>query len=207
MRGYSIKEAAIKLNISDKALYKRISNEKFNSNYINKIDGKTIITEEGLEYLSGVVKKKRSTIYQSSNEVAIALNSSEKEIANLDDDIIETRIKVYTQNEIDIIFMLKEQVDYLKKQLEKQSINYQEQLRIQAETYQSNLKIQLETIKSKEAIILNMQEIIRSEQDNTKKILDYEERSKEIDEKLYNLRKELVDRKEKNKKGLFSFLK
>lgn len=206
MSGYSIKEAAIKLSISDKALYKRISSDKFNDNYLNKVDGKTIITEDGFKYLVSVVKKRKISKSQSENELALTVDVQEKDIDELDNRSVETRVKVYTQNEIDIIVMLRDQVDFLKQQLERQSLNYQEQLRLQAENYQDNLKIQLETIKSKQAIILNMQDIIKSEQENTKKLLDYDERSREVDEKLYQIRKELIGRKVKNKKGFFSFL-
>lgn len=206
MSGYSIKDAAIKLNISDKALYKRISNDKFNNSYLNKVDGKTIITEDGLKYLGSVVKKRRFLKSESENELALTIDIEEKDINEVDNKSVETRVNVYTQNEIDIIIMLRDQVDFLKNQLEQQSLNYQEQFRLQAESYQENLKIQLETIKSNEAIILNMQGIIKCEQENTKKLLDYDERSREVDEKLYQIRKELVGRKAKHKKGFFSFL-
>ena len=202
MQGYSIKEASIKLNISDKALYKRISNNKFNNDFIKKIDGKTIITEDGFKYLTSVVKKKNTV----NDEVAATLQVTEKDILDYKDEINNTNIKVYTQNEIDIILMLRDHVEYLKSQLEQQSINYQDQLKIQAESYQQNLKIQLETIKSKESIIFNMQEIIKNEQENSRRILDYEDRAKEVDAKLLQLRQDLIERKSKKRKGLFNFL-
>lgn len=206
MTGYSIKEAAAELNVSDKALYKRISNENFNTEFLNKIDGKTIITEDGLRHLKSVIKKRKISKSEAENEVALTLDLNEKEISKLSNEFDETKIKVYTQSEIDIINMLKDQVEFLKGQLVSQNINFQEQLKLQAQSYQENLKIQLETIKSKEVIILNMQDIIKSEQENTRKLLDYEERSREVDEKLSQIRRELIGRKAKHKKGLFSFL-
>lgn len=207
MSGYSIKEAAMKLNISDKALYKRISSDKFNDTYFNKIDGKTIITEDGFKYLDSVVRKRKVSKPEFENELALTVDIQEKDIDTLYNQSVETRVKVYTQNEIDIITMLRDQVDFLKGQLEQQSLNYQEQFRLQAESYQDNLKIQLETIKSKQAIIINMQDIIKYEQETTKKLIDYDERAREVDEKLSQIRRELVGRKAKRKKGLFSFLK
>lgn len=201
--GYSIKEAASKLNISDKALYKRISSDKFNNDFLSKIDGKTIITEDGFDYLCGVIKRRKSGEDPASSTVCI----TEKEIMEYKEEVNDTRIKVYTEAEIDTIIMLREEVEFLRKQLEQQNINFQEQLKIQVESYQENFKIQLETIKSKEAIILNMQDIIKVEQENSRKILDYEERSKEVDSKLFQLRQELVERKSNRKKGFFSAIK
>lgn len=206
MTGYSIKEAAAELNISDKALYKRISNENFNTEFLTKEDGKTIITKDGLKHLKSVIKKRKIPRNEVESEVALSLDINEKEISKVEEDIDDTRIKVYTQSEIDIILMLKDQVEFLKNQLEHQNINFQEQLKLQAQSYQENLKIQLETIKSKEAIILNMQDIVKSEQENTKRLIDYDERSREVDEKLSQIRRELVGRRSKQKRRLFSFL-
>ncbi|MGG7060154.1 hypothetical protein ACQPUY_15580 [Clostridium nigeriense] len=207
MTGYSIKEAAFELNISDKALYKRISNEKFNTDFLTKIDGKTIITEDGLKHLKSVIKNRKTPKNEAESEVALTIDTCEKEVYKLDKNLDETRIKVYTQNEIDIILMLKDQIKFLKEQLEKQNTNFQEQLNLQTQSYQENLKILLETIKSKEAIILNMQDIIKYEQENTKKLIEYDERSREVDEKLSQIRRELVNRKTKKNKGLFYFLR
>lgn len=206
MTGYSIKDAAFELNISDKALYKRISNEKFNTDFLTKIDGKTIITEDGLKYLKSVIKKRKSPKNEVESEVALTIDTSEKEILKLDRELNETRIKVYTQSEIDIIIMLKDQIKFLREQLERQNDNFQEQLDLQTQSYQENMKILRETIKSKEAIILNMQDIIKYEQENTKKLIEYDERSREVDEKLSQIRKELLNRKTKKNKSLFSFL-
>ncbi|MGL5087144.1 MAG: hypothetical protein ACRC68_15750 [Clostridium sp.] len=158
------------------------------------------------KYLDSVVRKRKISKPEFENELALTVDIQEKDIDVLYNQSVETRVKVYTQNEIDIITVLRDQVDFLKGQIEQQRFNFQEQLKLQSQSYQENLKIQLETIKSKEAIILNMQDIIKSEQENTKKILDYDERSREVDEKLSQIRRELFGRKAKNKKRLFSFL-
>lgn len=206
MTGYSIKDAAFELNISDKALYKRISNEKFNTDFLTKIDGKTIITEDGLNYLKSVIKKRKSTKNEVESEVALTLETSEKEIYKSDKELDETRIKVYTESEIDIIIMLKDQIEFLREQLEKQNDNFQEQLNLQTQNYHENMKTLREIIKSKESIILNMQDIIKYEQENTKKLIEYDDRSREVDEKLSQIRRELLNRKAKKNKSLFSFL-
>lgn len=202
MSELTVKEVAEKLKVSDKAIYKRISNGNFKKEFTTKVGGKTLITEEGFNYLSSVVKKKKVEI---EGELALTLDSNSTEI-DIDENEMFYVEKVYTAQELDIIKMLKAELEFLKAQLEQQQDRFQEQLKIQSE---NNLKVQLETIKSKDAIISNLHDVIKSEQDTSKKIIDYDQRSREIDDKLGKLRQELIERKEKEekkKKRVFSFL-
>lgn len=195
-----MKEAAIKLGISEQALYKRLSLDNFKDNFCNKVGGKTIITQEGFEFLSSVVKKRKKL--KKTEKIVTSINLSNiKKVTN------STHPRIYEANEVDLILILKSQIDFLKSQIEQQNINFQEQLKIQSENYQENLKIQLEAIKSKENIILNMQELLKSEQETTREVLNYDERSKEIDKKLLQLKQDMVERKSKNKKGFFKIFK
>lgn len=174
----SISDAAKILNITDKALYKRISNESSNEKNIKKINGKTCVNEEYLEKLKLVVRKRK----ESTSKV-IHINPK----ANLEENNnSNNKLEVYSKEEYTLIQSLKSEVEFLRFQLERQQ--------------NSN--------ENKEKIILNMQEIVKSEQVASKKLLDYEDRSREIDNKLFQLRQDMVEKSTSKKaKGLFSFFK
>lgn len=189
MEGLSVKEVARELNVSDKAVYKRINNETFDNKYIKKLNGKTFITKDGVEFLKEVTRKKDSTI----DEIALTSTSDNNfDIVKTEED--EQGVLLYSSQDLDIIKFLKVENEYLKEQLEKQNFNYQEQLRMQVEL--------------QKATILSMQEVIQSEQETSRKILDYEERSREVDSKLLQLRNDMNERKNiKKKKGILGFFK
>lgn len=190
---FTIKEAAEELNISDKALYKRISGDNFNDDYIEKIEGRTMLTPEGIDYLKSVVRRKRSQKNENDYDNGIIA----KDIVEFSNCNSLGMSNIYTDTDIETIKMLRDQVEYLKSQLHEQSINYQEQLKIQAEMYQQNLKIQYDDIKAKETIILNMQEIMKSQDITNQKVLDYSQRNIDVDEKLDDIRKGMISRTER----------
>lgn len=99
MNGFSIDEVAKKLNVSDKAIYKSISNKTFNTDFLTKCDGKTIINEEVLNYLIGVVKRKCNLKSEVEDDVAFTLAVDDTVISEIDNASIGLRIKVYTSNE------------------------------------------------------------------------------------------------------------
>lgn len=57
----AISESAKILKITDKALYKRISNESSNESNIKKINSKTCVNEEYLDKLKLVIRKKNNS--------------------------------------------------------------------------------------------------------------------------------------------------
>ncbi|MGL5351868.1 MAG: hypothetical protein ACRDA5_00935 [Clostridium sp.] len=174
----SISDAAKILKITDKALYKRISNESSNENNIKKINGRTCVNEDYLEKLKLVVRKRND-----STSKVIHINPK----ANLEENNnSNNELEVYSKEEYTLIQSLKSEVEFLRLQLERQQ--------------NSN--------ENKEKIILNMQEIVKSEQGSSRKLLDYEERSREIDNKLFQLRQDMVEKSaSKKSKGLFSLFK
>lgn len=172
----SISEAAKILKITDKALYKRISNESSNENNIKKINGKTCVNEEYLEKLKLVVRKRNNA---TSKVIHINSKSTLEETNNSNNEV-----EVYSNEDYTLIQSLKSEVEFLRLQLERQQ--------------NSN--------ENKEKIILNMQEIVKSEQVASKKLLDYEDRSREIDNKLFQLRQDMVEKSSNRKsKSIFSF--
>lgn len=172
----SISDAAKILNITDKALYKRISNQNSSEDKIKKINGKTCVNEVYLEQLKSVVRKRGD-----STSKVISINSKS---AVSENDKVDNELEVYSNEEFNLIKSLKSEVEFLRLQLERQQISNE----------------------NKEKIILNMQEIVKSEQVASKKLLDYEDRSREIDNKLFQLRQDMVEKSSNRKsKSIFSF--
>ncbi|MGL5085239.1 MAG: hypothetical protein ACRC68_05905 [Clostridium sp.] len=174
----SISDAAKILNITDKALYKRISNQSSSEDKVKKINGKTCVNEVYLEQLKSVVRKRADS---TSNVISINAKSAVSENNKVDNEL-----EVYSNEEFNLIKSLKSEVEFLRLQLERQQ--------------NSN--------ENKEKIILNMQEIVKSEQCSSRKLIDYEDRSRELDNKLFQLRQDMVEKSaSKRSKGLFSFFR
>ncbi|MEG0296817.1 MAG: hypothetical protein RR620_08855 [Clostridium sp.] len=208
----TIKAAAKELGISDKALYKRIKDENFDESFIVKEKGKTLITKEGIAFLKTKVRTNYTTKNVSKNIQATAeeevaatvIQLSERQIKKADrttDD--ENDQLIISKEEYNLLKNLKEQVEFLKSQLNKQSDNHTIQLDTQAKFYQEVLD---KHIESSNKHIETMQEIVKNEQENTKAILDYEARSREVDDKLLKLRESMEEKRvSKKKKHLFGF--
>ena len=179
----SVSEISVLTGLSKVSIYKKIKQEKFQE-FIIRNKGITYVSEDGVNLILKEFRVKRVKS-EGLNSLNCESDFKNEEVTvTIENRGIESNEEWLKELKVDYINSLKDEIEYLRGQIEKKDNQIQELINLNK----------------------NNQVLLKQQQDKEINQLKLEDHFKEVDEKLLDL-KNKMDKKRKKDKSIFSFFK
>ncbi len=209
----SVEDVSAALKISKSQVYKVLKRNKNIIKPMIKVDGKTFISNEGIEYIEEVFNKSITSISLNSDDMNISLEevavTSNTVKSYKNKSLEDVKLNNLAENPVKKVSTSKEKINVKKDTtLSKNTINAikNNEINSSKNIYVAPLNFKGKTILQDEKEKNNVENIQNLTQEQRLKLEEeklLEKHCREVDTKLINLKERLIEKQELNKKGFF----